>query len=832
MKKRAKPPAPCYACGGAHNSSFMHAACPSCEAAAALRRCGVCSRALAGGPVTRVHGRAAHVECAALFDDASVDTAPQKQAAPLAQSAPTLPLPDGAALAGHMQGTQLAPAAHLFAHEYVGDAAGLSDVRVRRRRARPKSADAGSAVQTDACRPPSLDDLPLWESDATAPSRAFCATSVEALLRRAVVAGLLRERRLAVGYFSSRSSAEPFLALVASELVDFLLATGTALSRGDAVRVATRAVAARLLIPRNALGVAAAAAAPSTSGPSLLQAAVVAPIEARFLDRSDALYSISWGAGGGAASREPPLRNGAMAGGAAGIAPYAAATPSASSRKPAPLRSTFPQDTTPPPVPHEEADSYVGINVGALSEVNADGSPIAIASFLPSDRMRPSSSFGAGDSLDGSLGDRTSLSMIDPMRGRTGAILSSSLAAAAADAAALVIERAKALDAMSRAAPALQTFDTAEPRTALPPRTPRRPGRGVDVTTTVPKVAPPPAHTAPSPAALVSPVSSAPPVQSMTPARPKPAAEVPATRFSAFLKRAGVLFSRFRGRSFDEGTDTGGGASGAGADGGDAEGADRQGRARVITQSPVSDTNGDDHGVTEDGAGGSGVGSFSGGGGVMSALDAAVDSDHDDRDYARGDLADDSALSAFLTSPASPPVGADAEWREARARLVARAAQLASVVWRVGWLSKEGHLRRNWTRRWFVLRGATLSYYRRGPPNEAVAIAAVRTAAAGNSVPVDVRVIAPAGAPAGEIDIREYGLEAATSTLSNLSARLVSRRVPDSQYLITADTEQDFVAWVKGVSGAMAQFEGLERERAALELARGVGSLLAAVARK
>ena len=820
MKKRAKPPAPCYMCGGAHNSTYMHAACPSCEAAVVLRRCGVCSRALSGGLTTQVHGRAAHVECAALFEDAGVGTAPREQAAPPLQplGAATLPLPDGAALAGHMQGTQVTPAALVYAQEA---AAVASDVRGRRRRtrSRPKaSATVSGAFHSNAYHQPSLDDLPLWESDATAPSRAFCATSVEGLLRRAVAAGLLRERRLAVGYFSPRSSAEPFLALVASELVDFLLATGTADCRGDAVRVATRAVSARLLIPRNALGVAAAAAPPSTSGPSLLQAAVVAPIEARFLDRSDALYSISWGkSNGGGGPREPPLRSGAMVGGATAVGP-STATPSASTRKAA-FYSTLTQDTAPPPPQHKDDDSYVGLNVGGLSEqLNADGSPIANASFIPSNRMRPSSSFGAGDSLDGSLGDRASLSMLDSMRGRTSTILSSSLAAAAADAAAVVVEKAKTLDAMSRAAAAPQNFDSAEPRAALPPRTPRRPGRDV---VAVPKAVSTPAPVPPSPAALTSPVSVI-PTHTMTPARPKTASEVvPATGFSAFLKRAGVMFSRFRGKSFDEGND-----SGAIIEGGEPDGGDRRGRARIITQSPVTDElNGD--------GGASGGASFSDVG-VMSALDAAVDSDQDDRDSARGNF-DDSAISAYLTSPASPPVGADAEWREARTRLVARAAQLASVVWRVGWMSKEGHLRRNWTRRWFVLRGATLSYYRRGPPNEAVAIAAVRaaTAAGGSiSVPVDVRVIAPAGAPAGEIDIREYGLEAATSTHSNLSARFVSRRVPDSQYLITADTEQDFVAWVKVVSGAMAQFEGLERERAALELARGVGSLLAAVARK
>ena len=55
--------------------------------------------------------------------------------------------------------------------------------------------------------------------------------------------------------------------------------------------------------------------------------------------------------------------------------------------------------------------------------------------------------------------------------------------------------------------------------------------------------------------------------------------------------------------------------------------------------------------------------------------------------------------------------------------------------------------------------------------------------------------------------------------------------VPDAQYLVFADTESDFVAWVKSVSTAAQTYAAIERERGELEFARGVGALLSGVGR-
>ena len=86
------------------------------------------------------------------------------------------------------------------------------------------------------------------------------------------------------------------------------------------------------------------------------------------------------------------------------------------------------------------------------------------------------------------------------------------------------------------------------------------------------------------------------------------------------------------------------------------------------------------------------------------------------------------ALMQLLQTPTQPPLLPP----RTPASNLAKLSAYESRVWQVGWLYKEGHVRRNWKRRWFVLRGWSLQYFRRGPRSEGAAEAAVREAMDGS----------------------------------------------------------------------------------------------------
>jgi hypothetical protein len=76
----------------------------------------------------------------------------------------------------------------------------------------------------------------------------------------------------------------------------------------------------------------------------------------------------------------------------------------------------------------------------------------------------------------------------------------------------------------------------------------------------------------------------------------------------------------------------------------------------------------------------------------------------------------------------------------ASAALAARRAELEATVWMSGWLVKQGHAFRNWRKRFFVLQGHELRYYKAAVPPPGGA---------------------PPPPPQRTIDIREYVLQTA-----------------------------------------------------------------------
>lgn len=123
-----------------------------------------------------------------------------------------------------------------------------------------------------------------------------------------------------------------------------------------------------------------------------------------------------------------------------------------------------------------------------------------------------------------------------------------------------------------------------------------------------------------------------------------------------------------------------------------------------------------------------------------------------------------------------------------------------------GWLVKQGHQFKTWKRRWFHLQGYELSYYRK-PPHPVTGLSGM--------------------VPAGTVDIRKYTLEEAHLSRSALGMRLSAKHAMDDEYLIYAETEADFVAWVKGISLTMADFEDVARRMEAAEESSPVASLTA-----
>jgi hypothetical protein len=150
------------------------------------------------------------------------------------------------------------------------------------------------------------------------------------------------------------------------------------------------------------------------------------------------------------------------------------------------------------------------------------------------------------------------------------------------------------------------------------------------------------------------------------------------------------------------------------------------------------------------------------------------------------------------------------------------AAELERVLWYAGWLSKRGHVgNTGFKRRWFVLQGSRLAYYRSGPRDEAAAAAAAAAAVAaaiaktqrGHAVAAaaaPAAVLPPsAEEPAGTLDIRCFSAEAAAMEKSLLALRLVSKTA-ELEYVVTAETERDFVAWVKALTLCRVAWESVK----------------------
>jgi len=156
---------------------------------------------------------------------------------------------------------------------------------------------------------------------------------------------------------------------------------------------------------------------------------------------------------------------------------------------------------------------------------------------------------------------------------------------------------------------------------------------------------------------------------------------------------------------------------------------------------------------------------------------------------------------------------------------ISAAIILESKVLRVGWLFKLGHVRKNWKRRWFVLKGFSLLYFRRGPRSETSAEAAVAAANidtknqlndwGGGSEDIMGAILPPnKESPAGSLDIRDFTLESAASSTRTpkLALKLSSRREVGEFFIMVAENEASFVGWVRTLATTLMKWEQICRD--------------------
>ena len=129
------------------------------------------------------------------------------------------------------------------------------------------------------------------------------------------------------------------------------------------------------------------------------------------------------------------------------------------------------------------------------------------------------------------------------------------------------------------------------------------------------------------------------------------------------------------------------------------------------------------------------------------------------------------------------------------AQTATRRAELEATVWLSGWLVKQGHAFRNWRRRWFVLSGYELRYYKAPPPTSG-----------------------PAPPPQRTVDIRDYDLQQATLPRTPPLLRLLPRpsaAAGSVTFLMHADLgaphSADYAAWMDALRRAISAWDEVER---------------------
>jgi hypothetical protein len=166
--------------------------------------------------------------------------------------------------------------------------------------------------------------------------------------------------------------------------------------------------------------------------------------------------------------------------------------------------------------------------------------------------------------------------------------------------------------------------------------------------------------------------------------------------------------------------------------------------------------------------------------------------------------------------------GSGGRLRRDEAGRAARVAVLTGTLFKDGYLTKQGHKVRNWKKRWFVLKGKYLSYYKKredttkqaGAGAQAVcaraptaaifhgARARVPAAACPCRAAADLKDSCRDHVRAGRLAITDYRLERASSDKS-FTFRFAPAVAGLDEYLVRAGDAVEYDEWVAAIEGAM-----------------------------
>lgn len=103
--------------------------------------------------------------------------------------------------------------------------------------------------------------------------------------------------------------------------------------------------------------------------------------------------------------------------------------------------------------------------------------------------------------------------------------------------------------------------------------------------------------------------------------------------------------------------------------------------------------------------------------------------------------------------------------------------EMRSTLHKEGFMHKQGHRRKNWQRRWFVLKGYELAYYKQ---------------------PQDRH-------PKGVVDIRAFVLTKSDGAPNSMS--LINRDKASLKYNLRAQSDGEFVEWMRTISSVMQEWQ-------------------------
>jgi hypothetical protein len=176
-----------------------------------------------------------------------------------------------------------------------------------------------------------------------------------------------------------------------------------------------------------------------------------------------------------------------------------------------------------------------------------------------------------------------------------------------------------------------------------------------------------------------------------------------------------------------------------------------------------------------------------------------------------------------------------------------------------GWLVKQGHIRKSWKKRWFVLSGDVLVYFKqqiktqvssntlRQITSSSKPISSTSTISSStidllpqisakqtSNSTVNLTPQPQLQTPTGTIGIKDFTLERAQADRfpKPFGMRLASKSIVTLEYLFYAEDESSYIAWSNGLNEALKAWDELETDIGSLQQAQAAAALEIVAARQ